>query len=64
VKPGLSLRCAPAPPDILCRNSVNFIVPYIVEAQGFSEAQGAALLAGFFPVRKNESCTRHSTVLS
>ena len=35
--------------DILCRNSVSFIVPFIVEAHGFTEAEAAMLLAGFFP---------------
>ena len=32
---------------------MNFIVPYIVEAQGFTDTQAAALLAGFFPVREH-----------
>jgi hypothetical protein len=35
--------------NILQRNSVNFIVPFIVRAQKFSDAQAAVLLAGFFP---------------
>jgi sugar phosphate permease len=46
----LTLCAAPlCAADILCRNSVNFIVPFIVEAQGFTETQAAMLLAGFFP---------------
>jgi sugar phosphate permease len=35
--------------NILMRNSVNFIVPFVVKARGFSSAQAAMLLAGFYP---------------